>query len=432
MAKKKVLVLGAGLSGLSAAWHLKERGVVCRVFEKEPQAGGLCRSKDVDGFTFDYDGHLLHFKQEYTFRFVKRLLGNNLAEHKRSAWVYFDGAYTHYPFQANLYGLAAPVIKECVLGFIEANKNGHGEEKNGLDFFSWIKRTFGEGIARYFMVPYNKKFWTVHPQELNCDWLDGFIPVPSLREVVEGTVEESQRQFGYNARFWYPKKGGIAELSRALASDVADIVTDCPVTGIDLKRKEVEFGSGQKEGFDYLVSTIPLPELPLFIKGMPEKARAAFAKLKWNSIFNLNLGVDKKEECGRHWIYFPGEETCFFRAGFFHNFSSSLAPQGKGSLYAEVSYSKDKPIDKDTIIPRIKKELKDVGLLRHDDKICAQDINDIKYGYPIYDRNYRGAKEDILKFLSSRGVVPCGRYGSWRYMSMEDAILDGKRVAEKL
>jgi len=73
MTKKRVIVLGAGLAGLSAAWHLQRQGIDCRVFEKEPEVGGLCRSKKILGFTFDYDGHLLHFKSRQAFNFVKRL-----------------------------------------------------------------------------------------------------------------------------------------------------------------------------------------------------------------------------------------------------------------------------------------------------------------------------------------------------------------------
>ena len=432
MAKKKIIVLGAGLAGLSAAWHLQKKGIDCQVFEKESAAGGLCRSKNIDGFTFDYDGHLLHFRQEYTFNFVKSLLRNNLAEHHRSAWIYSDGAYTRYPFQANLYGLSPMVIKECVLGFIEANKNGHVNTKDNLDFLNWIKRTFGEGIARHFMVPYNKKFWTVAPQELNCDWLDGFIPVPSLKEVVEGTVEENQRQFGYNARFWYPKKGGIVQLASALAGKIKNLHNNCRITKIDLNNKEIKIGPGRREKFDHLVSTIPLPELSSLATGLPGRTLSLFSKLKWNSIFNLNLGVERKESCGRHWVYFPYKEACFFRVGFFHNFSPDLVPQNKGSLYVEVSYSKNRPIDKSTITARIKRELKKVGVLRQNDVICVQDINDIKYGYPIYDKNYRRARGNILEFLLTKGVIPCGRYGSWRYMSMEDALLDGRSAAEKL
>jgi len=88
MAKKRIFILGAGLAGLSAAWHLQKDGLGCQIFEKESEVGGLCRSKNINGFTFDYDGHLLHFKHSYTFNLIKSLLKNNLFEHQRNAWIY--------------------------------------------------------------------------------------------------------------------------------------------------------------------------------------------------------------------------------------------------------------------------------------------------------------------------------------------------------
>ncbi|MEW6096380.1 MAG: FAD-dependent oxidoreductase [bacterium] len=432
MAKRRVLILGAGLAGLSAAWHLQRKGIDCIIFEKESAVGGLCRSKNIDGFAFDYCGHLLHFKQAYTFDLIKSLLGNNLLEHQRSAWVYSHGKYRRYPFQANLYGLPSSIIKECLLGFIQVSGNGHLKKKKGLNFLDWINNTFGKGIARHFMIPYNTKFWTVSPKVLTCEWLDGFIPMPSLSQIVEGTIEESQRQFGYNARFWYPKRGGIAQVPLAFASQIKNIYTNCQIEEINLDKKEIKMVSGNIERFDYLVSTIPLPEMPYLIKSLPKELYSLFKELRWNSIFNLNLGIERKDFSGRHWIYFPQKEICFFRVGFFHNFSPNLTSPDKSSLYVEVSYSKDKPIDKSDIVLRIKRDLKKVGILTIDDRVCAEEINDIKYGYPIYDNNYLQSREKILKFLLQNNIIPCGRYGSWRYMSMEDAILDGKEVADLL
>lgn len=430
--KKRILILGAGLGGLSAAWHLRRKGIDCHVFEKETEVGGLCRSKRINGFVFDYDGHLLHFKHRYAFNLIKDLLGNNLSGHQRSAWVYFYGRYTRYPFQANFYNLPSPIIKKCLLGFINTLKNNPCKERKNLNFLDWINQTLGKGIARHFMIPYNTKFWTIPPQGLTCEWLDGFIPIPSLTQIIEGAVEENQRQFGYNSRFWYPKKGGINQVPLALASSIKDIYTNCKIVKIDLDKKEIKMASGNKDRFDYLISTIPLPEMPYLIEGLSKEVRSLFKKLKWNSILNLNLGISRKDRSRKHWIYFPQKEICFFRVGFFHNFSPYLVPEGKSSLYVEVSYSKNKPIDKNNIALHIKKDLKNVGIITSEDKICAQDMNDIEYGYPIYDRNYRDARERILRYLNRHNVISCGRYGSWRYMSMEDVILDGRDIAGNL
>lgn len=430
MSRKRIFILGAGLTGLSAAWHLQKRGVDCQVLEKEPEVGGLCRSKKIGGFTFDCDGHLLHFKHRYTFSLIKNLLKDNLAEHQRNACIYAFDTYVHYPFQANLYGLPPSVVKECLIGFIHAFRSDQPNNKKRLNFHNWINQTFGKGIARHFMIPYNTKFWTLPPKELTCEWLDGFIPIPSLNQLLEGTIEASERQFGYNARFWYPKTGSISILSLALAGEIKNIHTNCRVTEIDLNKKEIKMSSGNKEKFDYLISTLPLPEMAHLAKGLPKKVNPLFKKLRWNSIFNLNLGIEEKDYSGRHWIYFPQKELCFFRVGFFNNFSSYLAPAGKASLYAEVAYSKERPINKSNIILRIREDLGKVGILAADTTIYAQDTNDIKYGYPVYDKNYRPAREKILESLDKNNILSCGRYGSWRYMSIEESILEGREVTK--
>jgi protoporphyrinogen oxidase len=431
---KRILILGAGIAGLSAAWHLRQKGVACPVFEKENEVGGLCRSKRVRGFTFDYSGHLLHFKNPYIFNLVRKLLREQFIKHERDAWVSVDGRYTRYPFQANLFGLPPRIIKECLEGFVCAQKRKREKPiKKPMNFSQWTRRTFGEGIARHFMDPYNTKFWTVPPEEMTCEWLDGMIPVPSLKQVREGARKESLEQLGYNVHFWYPRSGGIERLPQAFAKSLKHIHTGSKISRIDLGKKEIETSSGRREKFDALISTVPLPEMARMIPGLSKDMQATFDRLRWNSIFNLNLGIDLNPDVlKRHWVYFPKKESCFFRVGFPHNFSYDLAPEGKGSLYAEVSYSDRKPINKQKVISHITRDLKKTGLLPPQGKIFAKDVNDIKYGYPIYDRHYKTVREKILGFLHEKGIISCGRYGLWKYMSMEDAILDGKRVAEML
>lgn len=432
MDRKRIIILGGGLAGLSAAWHLQRRGMGCLIFEKEPEVGGLCRSKKIKGFTFDYGGHLLHFKKQYAFNLVKSLLKDNLQKHEKNAWVYSHQRFIRYPFQANLCGLPPAVAKECLEGFIHASNKSHLKKKTNINFLEWINNTFGQGIANHFMIPYNEKFWTVSPKELTCEWLDGRIPKPTLNQLLKGAKEKNQKQPGYNACFWYPKNGGINQLPISLANQIKNINTKTSITEISLAKKEIKLSSGGKEKFDYLISTIPLPEMRGIIKDVPAGQRSLFKKLKWNSIFNFNLGVDIKDYFKRHWIYFPEKQFSFFRVGFFHNFSSSITPPGKSSLYVEVSYSKNKPIDKRAIISRIKGGLNKAGIPVSDDKICVQGINDIQYGYPIYDKNYSQTRARILDFLSQNNIICCGRYGSWRYMSMEDVILDARRASEHI
>lgn len=162
---------------------------------------------------------------------------------------------------------------------------------------------------------------------------------------------------------------------------------------------------------------MPLPEIPYLLHRIPEEILASFKNLRWNSIFNLNLGIKRRLNNSLHWIYFPEKNFCFFRIGFPHNFSPYLAPPDKSPLYVEVPYSAAKPIEENNIVLRIKEDLKKASIHTQVDQICLEDINDIKFGYPIYTKN---------------NIISCGRRDSWRYMSMEDVILDGKQMSDRL
>jgi len=434
MHKEQIVILGAGISGLSAAWYLQNKNTKCSVFEKEPEVGGLCRSKKINGFTFDYSGHPLHFKNSKAFNFVKNILAGSLVKHKRNAWVYSHGKFTPYPFQANLFGLPLPVVKECLEDFLMSCIDNKLSKQNSskISFKKWAENIFGKGIAKDFLIPYNAKFWTLSADKLSCEWAENFIPIPSFRQVVEGAFGRGSNDLGYNSVFWYPKKGGINQLPQGLAGKIKNIHLNMRVKIIDIKRKNIIFESGESQRYEQLISTIPLPELVNMIKGLPIEILEAFKKLKWNSILNLNIGVDKKDILKRHWVYFPQKQISFFRVGSYHNFFTDIVPKNKSAYYVEMSYPQSKHINIKEAVKAMKKDLIKVGILQKTDKICAEDVNNIKYGYAIEDFNYKIAKEKITRYLKQFNISLCGRYGSWSYFSIEDSILNAKMVAESL
>src|SRR3989441_4096098 len=171
-----VVVLGAGLTGLSAAYHL---GAPSLVIEREREVGGLARTHTEEGFTFDGTGHLLHLREARVVALVDALLPRAFARHERRALVFSKGVFTPYPFQANLHGLPLEVVKECVAGFVEAEirRAAEGEPDLGtIGFREWAERTFGGGIARHFLLPYNTKLWRGGVGGIRCG--RGFLSVP--------------------------------------------------------------------------------------------------------------------------------------------------------------------------------------------------------------------------------------------------------------
>lgn len=428
MPKKRIVVIGAGLAGLSAAWHLQRLGEEALVLEKELQPGGICRSKNLKGFSFDYDGHLLHFRNKYTFNLVKRFLIGNLQRHIRNSQVFLRNYFIPYPFQANLYALPFSLRKRCLQDFIRSQ--GQKKHKVPCNFKDWLFFTFGKSMARVFFIPYNSKFWKLPLENLTTQWLDGFIPVPSVKEVKEGAKEENKVKFGYNAEFWYPKRGGIGVLGEAMAQELKCLQTNCGIERINLKEKSLLTSRREKLSYDYLIYTGPLPELRFMLQGCPREIVNLFRFLRWNSILNLNLGIKGDVPFSHHWIYFPEKEFSFFRVGFYSNFSSTLTPPGTFSLYAELSSPNG--LDKNSILKRIKGDLLKVKLISDMKKICVEDTNFLPYAYPVFDKNWSFVTQKLAQYLQAKNIFLCGRFASWQYLSMEGAILQGKEIAQKI
>lgn len=423
--------MGAGLSGLTCAYYLKKN---YSIFEKESRVGGLCRSARIDGFTFDYTGHLLHLKKDKNKKLIKKFLGKNLFLQKRKAWIYSKGIYTKYPFQANIYGLPSQVIKECIDGLreVRTNRKRYTVNRKPVDFKEWIYKNFGQGYAKHFMIPYNEKLWTVPLEEMSTEWTKRFIPIPTLKEALAGARGRQEKDFGYNIRFYYPLKGGIEELPKSFLPHIKRVNLKTEVTGISLKDKKIKFSNGREISYQRLVSTMPLPELIKIIDRVPEKVSKASKRLRYVSVFNLNLGIKREHISDKHWIYFPEKKFAFYRIGFTSNFSSYLAPKGTSSIYTEVSYSKDKPLDKKRITRSIVEDLIKAGIITSRDKILAKLVLDIKYAYPLYDHEYRESVATIQKFLRENDIYSMGRFGSWEYLSMEDVIDQAIKTARQL
>ncbi len=441
----KVLIIGAGLTGLSTAFHLEKLGGIdYSIYEKREKVGGLCRSEYREGrgltgrFTFDVLGHLLHLKQQYTKHLVRELLqGNIKADIPRDARIYSRGIYTRYPFQANTYGLPKEVVKECVFGFIDARCRFRHSRKvpSEESFYDWILRNFGKGIAEHFMIPYNQKIWTVHPRKLTCGWLK-YVPLPDFREVVIGALEEQEKAFGYNVRFDYPQKGGIQKLPDAFADRIKNLKLNTALSKLDIRKKVAYFKGGKiEENFPFLVSTVPLKELVLkIIEDMPQRIKDAAGKLKHNSVLSLNLGIKRENVDHGHWVYFPEKKYIFYRVGFPKKFSRNMCPAGTSSLCVEIACKPGQlsAKRKRELIARAKKDLVKAGILRTEREIIVEHREQIPYAYVIYDRQRDRNFETIKQYLEKNRIYSVGRYGGWKYSTMEEAILEGNEIAGKL
>ena len=422
-----IVILGAGMAGLSAAFHLK--GKEYQIYEKEREVGGLCRSVIHGGFTFDYTGHLLHLSHPYTQKLMKELLSVRLIKHQRRAAIYFMGSYIPFPFQANLWALPNDLTKECLIEFIRAYS---GKEKGGDDFLSWIYQAFGTGIAKHFMIPYNEKLWRIPLDEISLEWVKRFIPCPTLAEVIDGALGVNLKGFGYNQDFFYPSEGGIQVLPQAFLAQLHDVQLGKEVESIDIEKRVVRFQDGGETTYNALLSSLPLDELLQRLGSCPEEIKELRKGLRYVSVININLGVGREGISDHHWVYFPEPSYPFYRVGFLSNLSPHMAQKGASALSVEISHLPSTPPSLEKVRKQTLAALVSCGILRTEDKILAEKTIFIKHAYVIYDRFRSEHLPRLMQFLRANQIYPLGRYGLWEYTTMEEAILQGKEAAEAL
>ena len=420
------VIIGAGLSGLSAAYHMSSG---YKVLEREMGVGGLSRSIITRGYTFDLAPHIFFTSSQYVNRLVNELLNSNLIKQRRRAFIYTRGTYVEYPFEVNLHGLPQDVIDECIEGV--RNK----PQTQPRNFMEWIKTTMGEGVAKHYMVPYNEKIWKYPLEEMSLDWVAGRVPSPSVEEMIKGAQGKVEREYGPNAYFQYPRIGGIGAIPNAFAKKIRDISLNSNVLEIlpGKRRLDVIYarnGEQKRLEADLVLSSVPLPELVKMIKLAPEEVVKASERLVYNSLACFHIGVDREAISHKHWLYFPEKEYIFNRISFPMNLSPETTPKGKSSVVVEVTYRGTRP-DPEETKERVREGLIRAEILFEGDKLEVFEAFDFKYSYVVYDLQHKRNVNLIQTYLNSIRVLSIGRFGEWEYLNMDKAILSGKRAAEE-
>jgi UDP-galactopyranose mutase len=478
-AHHEVIIIGGGPTGLSAAYHLGERSLL---LEQNETVGGWCRSINDNGFTFDYAGHIMFSNDPYVHQMYKMLLGDNVHWQDREAWIYSNRVYTRYPFQGALYGLPPDVLKDCLVGAIEARfgrlkpdgteattrktdksvspsackaesitdccadgvvdslpkasaASGLSERKSPANFEQFIYQVWGAGVARHFALPYNRKLWAVPLTEMETSWLGGRVPLPDLEEMIAGALQPVPPPMGPNARFGYPLRGGFQALMDGFLPHLhGELRCKSRVASVAPGKRELILTDGTRLSYDQLISTVPLPQLIRMIGAeAPPAIHTAASRLRHVSVRCVNLGIGRTGVTEKHWIYYPGHSV-FHRIFVQGNASPHCNAPGGFGLTCEITYSPDKPLpcEGDALIDRCIADCIDVGIISADDAIIARNQIDMPYAYVVYDHARAANVQLIRGWLRQRGIHLAGRYSEWEYYNSDHAFLAGRRIAETL
>lgn len=394
----RYLVLGAGPAGLTIAYKLMKAGHEVTVLERNEEAGGLCRSKDVDGRPLDIGGgHFLDVRRPEVLDFVFSFMPKDEWDsYDRDSRIVVNGNVINSPIEANIWQmkledqvqyLKAIAIAGCNLGTEMPEK-----------FIDWIDWKLGKKIADDYMIPYNKKMFGENLNELGTYWLNK-LPNVSFDETLISCLEKKAygTQPGH-AQFFYPKKYGYGEVWLRIAEALSpNIIYNEKVKSIDLDKKTVN----DKYEADAIITTVPWTCFEL-VKGLPEDISNSIKDLKHSStvIEYIPENLDTKAQ----WIYYPDPSLSYHRILVRHNF----CPESKG-YWTETN------------LTRFQTEGKN-----------KENYFIMDYAYPLNTIGKPEKMKKLLEYAATKNVFGLGRWGEHEHYNSDVVVSLALKKAEEL
>ncbi len=417
---RRVGILGGGISGISLAAHLDSD---VDVLEKRTRIGGLCGSVIDQGFTFDAAGpHIMFSKNKDVLNLMVSVLGDNVHQRRRENKIWFKGRLVKYPFENDLAALPKEDTFDCLIGYIN-NRHANDTPSNLAE---WSYKTFGDGISDKYFIPYNRKIWNYDPHKIGLEFVSR-IPKPPMEDVVKSAIGIPTEGYLHQLNFYYPVEGGYEAVVHAFAKKVkGEIATNWQVADIEWidEHWHVRATTGEERLYHELVSTMPIHELLAAWPAAPKEARQAAARLRYNSLLNVLLGLREDRRYPYTALYVPDREIVFHRVSFPKNFSERTVPPGQSSIMAEITANAGDGIwelSDDEAVARVVGDLQKMELI-DPSAIVYKRVIRFQYGYPVYDLDYRRNVEQLRDSVAKAGIRLLGRFAQFDYINSDVCV----------
>lgn len=408
------LIIGAGISGLSYANFCNHKDYL--IVEKDSEIGGYCKTIKKDGFVWDYSGHFFHFRNnEIKEYLIKEMDLSKILDVEKQTQIFYNNSYIDFPFQKNIHQLSKEEFIECLY---DLYLNEHRDESN---FKKMLYSKFGKSICEKFLIPYNEKIYACDLNLLDVDAMGRFFPYANVEEIIRNFKQKNNSS--YNSTFTYPKGGAIEYVNSLFKRlDKNKVALNERLMSIDLVNK-IARTSNREIKFDKLISSIPFTNLL-------QVCKIAFDEnmYSWNQVLVFNLGFNKKgNDKLNHWVYFPEKKYVFYRIGYYDN----ILNENRLSLYVEIGFNKLEKINPDNYLHRVLQDLKKAEIITDHELIAYHNVV-MNPAYVHVNKFSNIDKQAKKEQLAKRSIYSIGRYGDWKYCSIEDNIIEAKELAKKI
>ena len=422
---KNVIVLGAGLAGLGFARTIPR----ARVYEAKSHPGGHAYSHPADGLAFDEGAHICHSRDGAWLRLITRAAGRVERIPQSRVTNFWHGEWVTYPVQNNLADLPLIPRVQALTGFLHAQVEFRGRIPRNYE--QWCRFQYGDYLTDQFYALYTAKYWRVPMSDLSTDWISGRLIPSQVDRIIAGALAPQEEQQSTFARFRYPAHGGFFAFVRPLY-DRVNAVYNARAVAVDAGRRIVEFSTGERQRYDALASSIPLPELVRMTRGAPASVRAAAAKLRHVQLLCVNLVIRRPRLSPAHWFYIYDPDIEASRVSVISNLAPRSVPRGATVIQAEVFRGSNERVDAGRLTAKTVKDLARVlGFDPEKDVERAVPVR-APYAYVISDLDRARAVAHATGWLRRQRIFPMGLFGGWKFIWSDAAFRSGVETARTI
>jgi protoporphyrinogen oxidase len=445
----RIVIIGAGPAGLTAAYELTKRGVASVVLEADSVVGGISRTVEREGWRFDIGGHRFFTKVKAVEALWDEILpeGDFLLRPRMSR-IFYDGKFLDYPLRAGnaLRQLGLVESLRCVTSYAWARVR---PPKDQSTFEGWVSARFGYRLYRTFFKTYTEKVWGVPATEIRADWAAQRIKNLSLAKAVLNALTPRRNQKEITSlieEFRYPKHGPgmMWECTKALVEAAGTkVIMETPVHRLVHRDGAVvsvlagEPDSPTEYPADHVVSSMPLSALVLSMDPpAPQHVRDAAAALRYRDFLTIALVVPEDNGFPDNWIYVHSPEVRLGRIQNFGSWSPYMVKEGRTCLGLEYFVWEGDDLWSSTDADLVELGKRELGMLGLVDpaRVEAGYVMRIPKAYPMYDDGYLdkvGVMRDWLA-THARNVHPVGRNGMHKYNNQDHSMLTAMLSVENI